>query len=155
MSDLDYSGVMAAMATPFTEDGVSIDLDAIEGQVDFVLSNGVRGIVPGGSTGEFPTLTTDERKDVHSAYIAAARKHGGTVFAGTGALSTKETIELSKHAESEGADGVMIVAPFYDGPSFDAVLQHYKAVSRSVDVPIMYYNLPSHTGVQLSVEQLV
>lgn len=155
MSTLDYSGVHAAVATPFTADATAVDLEAIEAQVAFVAAGGIQGIVPGGSTGEFPTLTVAERKAVNEAYIAAAKKHDLLVFVGTGALSTSETIELTLHAEQAGADGAMIVAPFYDGPSFEAVLAHYKAVAEASSLPVMYYNLPSHTGVELSVEQLV
>ncbi len=155
MSALDYSGVFAAVATPFTADGSAVDFEKIEDQVAFAMSGGIKGIVPGGSTGEFPTMTTQERKDVNEAYVKAGKKHGAIVVATTGALSTRETIELTQHAEEVGADAVMIVAPFYDGPSFEAVLEHYKAVSRASSLPIMYYNLPSHTGVELSVEQLV
>lgn len=155
MAQLDYSGVLAAVATPFTPDGSAVNLAAIDDQVAFAMGGGIQGVVPGGSTGEFPTLTTQERMDVNAAYIAAAKKHGGLVLPGTGALSTRETIELTRHAEEHGADGVMIVAPFYDGPTFEAVLEHYGAVSEATSLPIMYYNLPSHTGVELDVEQLV
>lgn len=154
MTELDYSGVLAAAATPLDSSG-ALDLGRVDEHVAFMVDGGVRGIVPGGSTGEFPTLTVSERRAVNAAYIAAARQHGALVLPGTGALSTAETIELTRHAEDEGADGVMIIAPFYDGPSFDAVLAHYSAVSEASELPIMYYNLPSHTGVELSVEQLV
>lgn len=155
MAQLDYSGVFAAVATPFTADGSAVDLQAIDRQVAFAMDGGIQGIVPGGSTGEFPTLTVQERRDTNAAYIRAAKERGGIVFAGTGALSTRETVELSRQAEDEGADGVMIVPPFYDGPSFDAVLTHFGAVSEATELPIMFYNLPSHTAVELSVEQLV
>lgn len=158
MSDsiqIDYAGVFAAVATPLSADGRRVERDAIDAQVAHAASGGIAGIVPGGSTGEFPTLSHEERKLVNAAYIEAGRKHGLTVFAGTGALSTAETIELTSHARELGADGVMIVAPFYDGPSFDAVQAHYAAVSEASPGPIMYYNLPSHTGVELSVAQIV
>lgn len=155
MTAIDYSGVFAAVSTPFTADGTEVDIEAIDALVAFAAEGGVQGIVPGGSTGEFPTMTTGERKAANAAFIEAARRHDVLVFAGTGALSTAETIDLTRHAESCGADGVMIVAPFYDAPTFEAVLAHLQAVSEASALPIMYYNLPSHTGIDLSIEQLV
>ena len=109
--------------------------------------------MPGGSTGEFTTLTTAERRALVEATTAAA---GGRVpvVPGTGALSTRETVELSVHAEQAGAAAVMIVPPFYDALGWPELLAHYGAVADRISIPIMYYNLPSASGVTLDREQL-
>lgn len=148
----EYTGILAACVTPFTADGAEIDVDGIDNQVEHMLSNGVTGLIPGGSTGEFTVLSPAERKACNRAYVEAAAGRV-PVIAGTGALSTAETIELSRDAEAAGADGVMIVPPFYDTPTFEEISAHYRAVSEAVDVPIMLYNLPAVTGLELSAEQ--
>jgi dihydrodipicolinate synthase/N-acetylneuraminate lyase len=121
--------------------------------VDRLVGAGVGGLVPGGSTGEFTTLTNAERRRLVEATVEAA---GGRVpvVAGTGALSTRETVELSVHAERAGAAAVMIVPPFYDALSWPELLAHYTAVADAIEIPIMYYNLPSASGVRLSTAQL-
>jgi dihydrodipicolinate synthase/N-acetylneuraminate lyase len=109
--------------------------------------------VPGGSTGEFTTLSHAERRQLTEATVDAAAGRV-PVVAGTGALSTRETVELSVHAERAGAAAVMVVPPFYDPLLWRELLAHYTAVADAIDVPIMYYNLPSATGVTLTAEQL-
>lgn len=153
MTTQQFTGVLAAVVTPFTADGSAIDVDGIRRQVDHIVAGGVRGLVPGGSTGEFTALTVEERKASNRAYIDAAAGRV-PVVAGTGALNTAETIELTRDAEDAGADAVMIVPPFYDAPDFDALIAHYASVTEAVDIPIMYYNIPAATGVELSAEQL-
>lgn len=145
-------GILAAVVTPMHDDG-TVDEAGIARQVDHILGQGIHGLVPGGSTGEFTTLTTEERKRSNKAYIQAAQGRG-VVYAGTGALGTRETIELSVDAEKAGADGLMIAPPFYDAPPWEELLAHFEAVSEAVSIPIMYYNLPGNTGVELSAEQL-
>lgn len=151
MSD-NFTGIIAACVTPFTVDGVEIDFAGISAQVEHMISNGVNGLVPGGSTGEFTALTHAERRACNRAYIAAADGRV-PVVAGTGALSTAETIELSLDAEEAGADGLMIVPPFYDTPSVEETVIHYRAVSEVVNIPIMFYNIPAATGLELTPEQ--
>lgn len=153
MSDHEFRGVLAAVVTPFTADGSAVDVAGIGRQVEHIVGNGVNGLVPGGSTGEFTTLSIAERKASNRAYIEAVAGRV-PVIAGTGALGTAETVELSKDAEAAGASALMIVPPFYDSPSFDELLAHYKAVSETVRIPIMYYNIPAATGVELTSEQL-
>lgn len=147
-----FHGVLPALITPFTEDGRAIDTDALGANVDRLIAAGVAGLVPGGSTGEFTTLTHAERTQLIETTIEAA---GGRVpvVAGTGALSTRETAELSVSAERAGAAAVRIVPPFYDALSWRELLAHYTAVGESIDIPIMYYNLPSATGVKLTAAQ--
>lgn len=149
---ITFTGIFAACITPFSSDGAEIDFDGISAQVEHMISNGVHGLVPGGSTGEFTALTVAERKAGNRAYTQAADGRV-PVVAGTGALSTAETIELSRDAEEAGADALMIVPPFYDTPSFEEITVHYRAVSKVVDIPIMFYNIPDATGLELSAEQ--
>jgi 4-hydroxy-tetrahydrodipicolinate synthase len=148
-----FHGVLPALITPFTDDGDAIDRQALATIVDRLIGAGVGGLVPGGSTGEFTTLTNAERRQVVEVTVEAA---GGRVpvVAGTGALSTRETVELSLHAEQAGAAAVMIVPPFYDALSWRELLAHYTAVADAIGIPIMYYNLPSASGVTLSAAQL-
>src|SRR5262245_28541127 len=148
-----FHGVLPALITPFTDDGAAIDTDALAAHVGRLIAGGVAGLVPGGSTGEFPTLTNRERRRLVEATVAAAAGRV-PVVAGTGALSTRETVELSVHAERSGAAAVMIVPPFYDPLSWRELLAHYTAVADAIQIPIMYYNLPSATGVKLTAEQL-
>ncbi len=151
MSYPELTGILAAVVTPFAEDG-SVDFPGIQRQVDHILGNGVHGVVSCGSTGEFATLTLEEQKAVNKAYIDATRGRG-LAIAGTGALSTAEAIELTRAAHEDGADAVMIAPPFYDALGFDELLAHYTAISDAVDIQIMYYNMPSVTGVDLTPEQ--
>jgi 4-hydroxy-tetrahydrodipicolinate synthase len=153
MTDQQFTGILAAVVTPFTSDGSEIDIDGVRRQVDHIVGGGIHGLVPGGSTGEFTALTTAERKASNRAYVEAAAGRV-PVVAGTGALSTAETIELTRDAKDAGADAAMIVPPFYDAPDFDALIAHYSAVTEAVDIPIMYYNIPAATGVDLTSEQL-
>lgn len=147
-----FTGILAAVVTPLTPDASEVDAPGVKRQAEHIISGGIHGLVPGGSTGEFTTLTTDERKRVTELYVEAAAGRV-PVVAGTGALSTAETVELSAHAERAGADAVMVVPPFYDPPNFEELVAHYGAVSEAVGVPVMYYNIPAATGVELSAEQ--
>jgi 4-hydroxy-tetrahydrodipicolinate synthase len=149
----DFHGVLPALITPFTEDGADVDGDALAAIVDRLVGAGVAGLVPGGSTGEFTTLTNAERREVIEVTVQAAAGRV-PVVAGTGALSTRETVELSIHAERAGATAVMVVPPFYDALSWRELLAHYTAVADAISIPIMYYNLPSASGVTLDAGQL-
>ena len=148
-----FHGVLPALITPFTDDGEALDTAALAAIVERLVAAGVGGLVPGGSTGEFTTLTHAERRELVEVTVEAAAGRV-PVVAGTGALSTRETVELSVHAERAGAAAVMVVPPFYEAPSWPELQAHYAAVADAIDVPIMYYNLPSATGVRLTAEQL-
>jgi dihydrodipicolinate synthase/N-acetylneuraminate lyase len=148
-----FVGVLPALITPFTPDGGAIDTDALAAIVDRLVGAGVGGLVPGGSTGEFTTLSHAERRQLIEVTVEAASGRV-PVVAGTGALSTRETVELSVHAERAGAAAVMIVPPFYDALSWPELLAHYTAVADAIEIPIMYYNLPSASGVKLTAAQL-
>src|ERR671933_1468812 len=148
-----FHGVLPALITPFTEDGSAIDVDALAAVVERLVAGGVAGLVPGGSTGEFTTLTGAERRELVEVTVEAAAGRV-PVVAGTGALSTRETVELSVHAERSGAAAVMIVPPFCDALSWRELLAHFTAVAEAIGIPIMYYNLPSASGVTLTAAQL-
>jgi 4-hydroxy-tetrahydrodipicolinate synthase len=149
----DFHGVLPALITPFTEDGTDVDADALAVIVDRLVGAGVAGLVPGGSTGEFTTLTNAERRAVIEVTVEAAAGRV-PVVAGTGALSTRETVDLSLHAERAGATAVMVVPPFYEALGWRELLAHYTAVAEAISIPIMYYNLPSASGVKLDTDQL-
>jgi 4-hydroxy-tetrahydrodipicolinate synthase len=143
-------GVLTALATPFAPDG-QIDTGALRRLVDRSIDGGVQGVVACGSTGEFAAMSNAERRLVVETVIdqAAGRV---PVVAQTGALSTAEAIELSRHAEAAGASVLMVVAPYYEPLSLDETVDYLRAVAGAVDVPIMLYNLPAATGVNLSPE---
>jgi 4-hydroxy-tetrahydrodipicolinate synthase len=149
----DFHGVLPALITPFTHNGADIDADALAAIVERLIRGGVGGLVPGGSTGEFTTLTNAERRELTEVTVAVAAGRV-PVVAGTGALSTRETAELSLHAERSGATAVMIVPPFYDPLTWRELLAHYATVAEQISIPIMYYNLPSASGVTLDAGQL-
>lgn len=148
------SGIMAALITPWTDDQTRIDESRLQNHINHLLSAGIHGLVPGGSTGEFTAMTTAERKTLTTLCVrfAAGRV---PVVAGTGSTSTAEAVELSRHAAEAGADAIMVVPPFYDAPN----LAQLRGLMRDVHVasgglPIVYYNIPSATGVQLSPAEI-
>jgi 4-hydroxy-tetrahydrodipicolinate synthase len=150
---IDFHGVLPALITPFTDDGTAVDSGALAAIVERLIGAGAAGLVPGGSTGEFTTLTIAERREIVEVTVAAAAGRV-PVVAGTGALSTAETVELSVHAEQCGAAAVMVVPPFYDALGWRELRAHYSAVAERISIPIMYYNLPSASGVTLDTGQL-
>jgi 4-hydroxy-tetrahydrodipicolinate synthase len=148
----ELHGVLPALITPFTDDGMDLDEEALVALVERLIAADVGGLVPGGSTGEFTALSHAERRRLVEVTVEAAAGRV-PVVAGTGALSTRETIELSVHAERSGAAAVMIVPPFYDPLGWRELLAHYRAVADRLTIPIMYYNLPAATGVALDSDQ--
>jgi 4-hydroxy-tetrahydrodipicolinate synthase len=150
---LDLHGVLPALITPLTDDGAQVDAGALAATVERLVDAGVGGLVPGGSTGEFTTLTNAERRQVIDVTVEAAAGRV-PVVAGTGALSTRETVELSVHAERSGAAAVMVVPPFYESVTWRELLAHYTTVAQSISIPIMYYNIPGASGVSLDARRL-
>jgi 1-pyrroline dehydrogenase len=153
MPEPAFSGVYAATPTPLVPDGSGIDPAAIDRLTEYLVTSGVHGLVVGGSTGEFTALDLDERKLVTETFLAATDGRL-PVVAGTGALTTVETVELSVHAAKAGAGAVMVAPPYYDRPSSDELVEHLRAVVESVDVPTIYYHMPSLTGVDLDADGL-
>lgn len=146
-----FSGSLVALITPF-RDG-KVDEGKLRDLVEFHVKNGTDAIVPCGTTGESPTLTHDEHKRVVEVVVQAAAGRI-PVVAGTGSNSTHEAIDLTAHAAKAGADAVLMVAPYYNKPTQKGVIAHYKAVAESVDVPIIIYNIPGRTGMNILPETL-
>lgn len=146
-------GILVAVTTPFTADGERVDEEALRHQVERLLTAGVHGLVPCGTTGEFTTLSAEEYRRVIELYVTAVDGRV-PVVAGVGALSTKAAIDLAQHAEKVGADAVMVVPPFYDPLSFDALKQFMTDVAGSIGLSIMYYNVPGATGLRLDAAQI-
>lgn len=141
-----FEGSIVAMVTPF-RDG-QVDEAKIRELVEFHVKNGTNAIVPCGTTGESPTLSHEEHKKVVEVTIAATAGRV-PVVAGTGSNSTAEAIELTQHAKKAGADGVLMVCPYYNKPTQKGLIAHYKAVAEAVDIPIIMYNIPGRTGVNM------
>jgi len=146
-----FRGVFTALVTPMSDDARSIDRDAFEALVERQLDAGIHGLVVCGTTGEVPTLLASEMRDLVS--IAATSGDGRVpIVAGTANNDTWDSIELCKGAVKAGADALMIVMPYYTKPSQEGLALHVRSIARSVDVPIMLYNIPGRTSVMLSVE---
>ena len=146
-----FSGSMVALVTPF-KDG-KVDWPSLEGLVDFHINNGTNGIVPCGTTGESATLDHGEHHDVIKAVVKAVKKRV-PVIAGTGSNSTQEAIDLTIGAERAGADGALMISPYYNRPMQEGIYQHYKKVASSVGIPIIIYNIPARTGSKIEPETL-
>jgi 4-hydroxy-tetrahydrodipicolinate synthase len=151
--DSALGGVLPAIVTPMAPDGGEVDEDSLTRLTHWLINAGVSGIVPCGSTGEFAALSHDERRRV-TEVVAEAAARRVPVVPQTGSLSTAETVELSRHAESLGVAAVLIVPPFYEPPSWRELVAHFQAVRQAIGIPIVYYNLPAVTGIKLSPAQL-
>lgn len=150
---MSFGRLITAMATPFKTDG-SLDLDGAQKLATHLLDHGSESIVVAGTTGESPTLTRDEKRDLFTAVVEAARGRG-SVIAGTGTYSTAETIELSEMAAGCGADGLLLVTPYYSRPPQSGLLRHFTSVADAVDLPIVLYDIPSRTGRKIEHPTLV
>ncbi len=143
-----FKGSITALITPF-KNGL-LDEDTLRRLVEWQIAEGTHGLVPTGTTGESPTLNFDEHKQVIDITIEAARGRV-PVIAGTGSNATDEAIDLSRHAEKSGADGLLIVNPYYNKPTQDGLYAHFKAINDAVGIPIVIYNIPGRTNVDMSV----
>jgi 4-hydroxy-tetrahydrodipicolinate synthase len=148
-----FAGSLVALITPFKNG--SVDEKGFEKFVAWQIKEGTDGLVPCGTTGESPTLSTEEHKRVIDICIAAAKGSGVPVIAGTGSNSTAEAIELTQHAKKAGADAAMLVVPYYNKPTQEGLFQHFKAVAEAVDIPILLYNVPPRTGGDMQVETVI
>ena len=147
-----FEGVYTALVTPFREN--EIDAESFRDLIEAQISAGVAGIVPVGTTGESPTLTHEEHRDVVRLAVESA-KGRCKVIAGTGSNSTAEAIDLTSEAEAMGADAALLVAPYYNKPSQEGLFRHYQAVARSVEIPLILYSIPGRCGVEIGVETVV
>jgi 4-hydroxy-tetrahydrodipicolinate synthase len=151
---LRIEGTYTALVTPFRDEpGQPVDWNALDALVEAQVAAGVAGLVPCGTTGESPTLSHEEHAEVIERTVKRAAKRV-QVIAGAGSNSTREAIELAKHAERFGADAAMIVVPYYNKPSQEGLARHFVEVARSVRIPIVIYNIPGRTGVDLLPETL-
>lgn len=148
-----FEGAHTALVTPFNEKGM-IDPDAYRQLIDKQFDNGIRGIVPVGTTGESATLSTEEHQLVVEMAVKQANKRG-LVIAGTGSNSTREAIDLTQAAEQAGADAALLVTPYYNKPSQEGLFQHYRAIAKSTELPLMLYSIPGRCHVQIEVETVV
>ena len=147
-----FTGAMVALITPF-QDGI-IDFETLDELVDFQLDNGIDGIVPVGTTGESPTLSHEEHKQVIERVVKAV---GGKVpvIAGAGSNSTAEAIELTEFSKKVGADATLQVDPYYNKPTQEGFYQHFKAVAEEVDLPIVLYDIPGRCGAGMTPDTIV
>lgn len=148
---LSLQGAFTALVTPFVAETGEVDHAAYEALCERQVTGGIAGLVPCGTTGESPTLTDEEQVDLVKRAVAISRGRV-PVIAGTGSFSTKKTIEASKRALEAGADAVMVVMPYYSKPSQEGLFQHLTTVAKAVGAPIVLYNIPGRTQVDLAVE---
>jgi len=148
-----FEGAHTALVTPFNEKGM-IDPDAYRTLIDKQFDNGIKGIVPVGTTGESATLSTEEHQLVIEMAVKQAKKRG-LVIAGTGSNSTREALDLTQSAELAGADAALLVTPYYNKPSQEGLFQHYRAIAQSTELPLMLYSIPGRCHIQLDVETVV
>ena len=146
-----FSGSMVALVTPFKNGAV--DWQSLESLIDYHLQNGTHGIVPCGTTGESATLSHKEHDEVIRAVIRRVNKRI-PVIAGTGSNSTDEAVRLTREAEKSGADGALMISPYYNRPTQEGIYQHYKKVASAVGIPIIIYNIPGRTGSKIEPETL-
>ena len=144
-------GSIVALITPFKDN--DLDEDNYRKLINYHLKNGTNGVVPGGTTGESPTLSHSEHKKIIE--IAVSECNGKIpVISGTGSNSTDEAIDLSKFAEKKGSDALLIVTPYYNKPTQEGLYQHYKKINDNVGIPIIIYNIPSRSVIDMSVETM-
>ncbi len=146
-----FKGSIVALITPFKNN--VLDEDKYASLIQYHIKNGTNGVVPAGTTGESPTLNNDEHKKVIEVAVKEC-KGKIPVIAGTGSNSTEEAIELSKHAEKSGADALLIVTPYYNKPTQEGLYQHYKSINDKVGIPIIIYNIPPRSVIDMSVDTM-
>jgi 4-hydroxy-tetrahydrodipicolinate synthase len=147
----NFRGSFTALVTPFKNG--SVDEGAFRDLVDWQIAEGTNGLVPVGTTGESPTLSHQEHENVVEWCVEQARGRV-PVVAGAGSNSTKEAITLAQHAERSGADAVLVVTPYYNKPTQDGLYAHFKAVNDAIDIPIIIYNIPSRSVIDMSIDTM-
>jgi 4-hydroxy-tetrahydrodipicolinate synthase len=148
-----FRGSYTALVTPFRNG--AFDEARFEEQIAFQAKGGTQGIVPVGTTGESPTVSHAEHRRIIEVAVKAARGTGMKVIAGTGSNSTDEAIELTQFAKQIGADGALIVNPYYNKPSQEGLYKHFEAIVKKTDLPIVLYNIPGRTGITMTVSTVV
>ena len=146
-----FRGSFTALVTPFKNG--ALDEKAFRDLVDWQIAEGTHGLVPVGTTGESPTLSHDEHKQVVEWCVDQVRRRV-PVIAGAGSNSTREAVELAQHAEKVGADAVLVVAPYYNKPTQEGLYQHFKAINDAIGIPIIIYNIPARSVVDISTDTM-
>ena len=146
-----FRGSFTALVTPFKNG--SVDEKAFRDLVDWQIAEGTNGLVPVGTTGESPTLSHKEHKEVVEWCVDQARGRV-PVVAGAGSNSTREAVDLAQHAEKAGADAVLVVAPYYNKPTQEGLYQHFKAINDAIGIPILIYNIPPRSVIDMSVDTM-
>lgn len=150
---MNFGQLLTAMVTPFDQEG-KIDFEATQTLINHLIANGTDGIVVAGTTGESPTLTTTEKADLIKFVVEVVAKRV-SVIAGTGTNSTASSIELTEIANQAGVDGIMLVAPYYNKPNQEGLYQHFKAIAESTKLPVMLYNIPGRSVVNMQLDTIV
>ena len=148
---MKLQGAYVALVTPFKNQDV--DEAAVRDLCEFVIAQGIDGIVPAGCTGEAATLTHDEQKKLIKLVVETVNKRV-PVIAGTGSNNTKESLELTKYAKDAGADAAMLITPYYNKPTPQGQIRHYETVAKAVDIPIILYNVPGRTGICMTPQTI-
>jgi len=143
-----FEGVFPAIITPFLKDE-SLDEEGLKKNIRYLSNTGISGIVPCGTTGESATLTFEEHKRVVEIAVEASKV---PVIAGTGSNNTREALELTRHAAEAGADAALLITPYYNKPSDKGMFEHFKTIAEKCDIPIVLYNVPKRTGIDLKPE---
>ena len=150
---MNFGQILTAMVTPFDQNG-EIDYNATRTLVNHLITNGTDGLVVAGTTGESPTLTTEEKVELFK-FVVEVVDGRVPVIAGTGSNNTKASISLTKLAEETGVNGIMLVVPYYNKTSQEGLYQHFKAIAESTSLPVMLYNIPGRSAINMSVETIV
>lgn len=150
---MNFGNVLTAMVTPFNESN-ELDLEKTEQLVEYLIANGSDGLVVGGTTGEWPTLTEEEKLQLFEQVVKVVNGRA-KVIAGTGTNSTESSIAITKEASKTGVDGIMLVTPYYNKPSQEGLYQHFKAIADATTLPIMLYNIPGRSVVDMSIETTI
>ncbi len=151
--EMNFGNVLTAMVTPFDQNG-NVDYGRTETLINHLLTNGTDGLVVAGTTGESPTLSKEEKLSLLQ-FVVKTVKNRVPVIAGTGSNNTRESIELTRQAETIGVDGIMLVTPYYNKPSQEGMYQHFKAIADSTNLPVMLYNIPGRSVVGMTPETVI
>lgn len=150
---MNFGRIVTAMVTPFDQNG-ALDVDATRNLVEYLIANGTDSLVVSGTTGESPTLSAEEKLILYKTVVDTVKHLGENVpvIAGTGTNNTQESIDLTKEAERIGVDGIMLVSPYYNRPSQEGLYAHFSTIAAETKLPIMLYNIPGRSAVNLTVE---
>lgn len=150
---MNFEGTYVAMVTPFDKDG-NIDEEGFRSNINYLIEKGVSGLVGAGTTGESATLSHPEHREIIEMLVDEVDGRVETI-AGTGSNSTSEALELTQFAQDAGADAALVITPYYNKPQQHALIEHYRTLSDNSDIPIIAYNVPSRTGINMDVETIV